>query len=117
MGVFCGLAMATCFSAWVLLLVLLRGSPWFDKYQMSAWQIVAAYYAAGLLGGLVFGVLWPLSRTSWGAVVLGSLIGVIAYAAVGMIMHGALSWQSVHDGMVLGVPIGGFVGYRVQKAP
>jgi hypothetical protein len=117
MGVLCGLAAATCFSAWVLLLVLLRGSPRFEKYGMSAWQIVAAYYAAGLLGGVVLGLFWPLTRTSWGAVALGSIIGVIAYAVIGMSMHGAFSWQSLHDGMILGVPIGGFVGYRVRKAP
>jgi hypothetical protein len=109
--------MATCFSAWVLLLVLLRGSAWFDKYEMSAWQIIATYYGTGLVGGLVLGVCWPLTRTSWGAVALGSMIGALVYAGVGISMDGALSWKALGEGLILGVPIGGFVGYRVHKAP
>ena len=109
--------MATCFSAWVLFLVMLRGSTSFDKFQLSAWQIIATYYAVGLAGGVITGLFWPLSRTLCGAVILGSLVGTVVYIGVGIGMHGAVSWQSVEDGMILGVPIGGVVGYRLKKVP
>jgi len=56
-----GLSMATGFSALVLIMAVLRGSMVYDDVGgVTTRQIVAYYYATGLVGGTVFGLLAPL---------------------------------------------------------
>ena len=57
-GVARGIAFATCFSAFVVLMALLRGSTRYPD-GLTTWHVLAFYYSAGILGGAVFGLLRP----------------------------------------------------------
>jgi hypothetical protein len=99
------LATAMAFSAWVLVLSLLRGSFSWPQYEMTTAQIVAGYFGAALVAGPVVGLLWPLTRWMSGAVVVGSVGGTIIYGAIGVAMgHAHEAW---FIGAIPGVLIGG----------
>lgn len=109
------LVFATALSAWVLLLSALRGSPRFDRYGMTAWQIAATYYAVGAVGGTLLGLWRPFTRTRAGATAVGALVGTVFYTGVGISMDGGLSRSALVGGMVIGVPMGGFLAFRSWK--
>jgi hypothetical protein len=96
---------ATAFSAYVLVLSLLRGSLYWPKYEMTTGQIVAGYFGAAIVAGPVVGLLWPLTRWQSGAAVVGTLGGTIIYGAIGVAMgHAREAW---FIGLIPGVLIGG----------
>jgi hypothetical protein len=61
-GVKRGLIFATLFSALVVGVSLLEGSSPYVRYGLTPWQVVAGYYAAGLLGGVLFEIARPWRR-------------------------------------------------------
>ena len=111
-GLSWSLALATGFSAWVLLLTLFRGSTQFHKYDMTTWQIIATYYVVSCVGGIVLGLCRPFTAKRWGATVVGALIGTLAYTGVGISMDHTLSTSTLIIGVLVGVPAGAFVAYR-----
>jgi len=104
-GVGWGLAFAAAFSLYVGALSLLRGSAQYDRYQMSAWSIIATYFAVGLPGGAALGLLRPLTRSALGVAFVGWIVGTLVYAGIGIAMKG-FDWQRLVDGMVLGALVG-----------
>ena len=109
------MACATLLSLWVAVLSLLRGSTRFDGYGLNAWQIMATYYVVGVSGGCLAGALRPLASSRWRAAIVGAVIGVLGYTAIGVVMEPKASWSVLQSGLVLGVPIGGIVGYRTKS--
>ncbi len=104
-GIGMAVTLATVLSLWVLLLSLLRGSTQFDRYGMTAWEIIGAYFiAAGLVGALI-GLLRPITRWRVGAIVLGILGGAISYSVIGVAMDG---WEGFQWWIAAGP--GAFVG-------
>jgi hypothetical protein len=108
------LAFAALFSLWVGLLALLSGSARFDKYEMSAAAIIRTYFAVALVAGIVLGVLRPITETALGRVFVGSIVGTAVYTGIGLSMYGPDKFTFV-GGAILGIPMGGFLGYKWSK--
>ena len=74
-GIGLGLFVATGFTAWVTFLRLAVGTAPFDRLETTYAQVVQVYYAGGLAGGFLRGLLWPLRRSVVGSALLG-VVGV-----------------------------------------
>ena len=72
-GILRGLLIATAFSAFVLLTAASRDP------REPVWQIVGYYYAAGLLGGAIFGLLRPWQNRYAGKLLTAYLVLFLIY--------------------------------------
>jgi len=104
-------AFAVLFSIWVLALSAFRGSSSFEAYEMTAAEIIRAYFAAALIGGLVLGWARPLTSHRLGATIVGAVVGTVIYTSVAISMSGVQP-RAVEAGLVLGVLVGGICGWR-----
>jgi hypothetical protein len=82
------LSVATLFSCYVLVLTLLRGSTHFEQLGMTAWQMIAGYYAAAIVSGVLLALLRPFADRRYGALLVGALVGASIYGAIGVAMYG-----------------------------
>jgi len=89
-----GLAFATCYSGYVLLLWIARGRVVFDRVGMNVWEVILAYYGSGLVGGAIVGALLPLGRSRPGAALLGFLVAFPVLYTLGMFLEPAAAWGS-----------------------
>jgi hypothetical protein len=105
---------AVAFSLYVGALSLLRGSVQYDRYQMSAWSIVATYFAVGLAGGIALGLLRPLTRWALGVAFVGWVVGTLVYGGIAIVMKG-FNRQQVIDGMVLGALVGPIAAVLLRR--
>ena len=75
-----GLWFATAFSAFVLVMAVLRGSTKYeDLGGLRTWQIVAFYYVAGAVGGIVHGLLKPTRSRYLGKYLTAYLLLFLVY--------------------------------------
>ena len=79
---------ATAYSIIAAAIALLQRRTYFPEYSASLWRIIATHYIASILCGTALAYLYFLFDRRWGAVALGSLLGFLSYAAVGMAMFG-----------------------------
>ena len=80
LGIFVGLGFATILSLFVLVMAVLRGSTVYESMgALNTWQIIAFYYAAGVLGGSVHGLLAPLRDRYVGKLLNAYLLLLIVY--------------------------------------
>jgi len=70
-----GFVVAAGFTIWVTFLRLTVGTRPFEHLDTTYSATVALYWAGGLVGGLLVGMLLPLRRWPWGAALLG-MVGV-----------------------------------------
>jgi hypothetical protein len=99
----------------MLALALVRGSTRYEQYQTTTWGIIRSYFAAGLLGGAVFGLLRPVAaRGRFGAMVVGIVVGPFVYGAVAVAMTGPHAFFSL-PAVVPGVLVGGTLGWQLGK--
>jgi hypothetical protein len=108
-GVAIGVIAATLYSAWVVLVYALNGSRPFVELGVTLPTVVGVYYAGGVLGGAIMGVLWPRARSRLEATLVGMLIALVVVMGAGVAMYGYPSnWPSASWGGVLstGVVLG-----------
>ncbi len=92
-----GLFIATGFSAFVLVMALLRGSMVYeDMGGLRTWQIVTFYYVAALVGGTVHGLLRPLRERYWGKLLTAYLLLYLVYGG-GTIVFWPMMNRSVNS--------------------
>lgn len=89
-----GLSFALFYSAYVLLLALIKGPGVFIRAGTTLLTVVAAYFLGGLVGGAAFGLLLPLGRSLTGAAVLGFIVALPVTAAIGMSLWPPEVWLS-----------------------
>ena len=82
------LTFATLYSLWAAAVSLVQHRTYFPQYHLSIWSIIAVYYVASFFCGLALGFLYPLAENRWGAMLLGFVIGFLAYATVSVSMFG-----------------------------
>jgi hypothetical protein len=115
-GIGLGLFVATGFTAWITFLRLSVGTGPFDRLDTTYSATVALYYAGGLVGGFLVGLLLPLKRTPWGAALLG-MIGVFPlYFGVELTqtnVRAAFTLDNVATSAFLSFLVGGAVGMWV----
>lgn len=109
-----GLGLAALFSILVSVLALIRGSDWNPTHQVSTRSLILGYAVAGVLGGLVVGLLRPLTTHRLGATLVGMLAGVFAYSAVALAMDGMAGFRPM-PAIVAGLLVGGIVGFLFAK--
>jgi hypothetical protein len=100
---------ATGFTVIALLIAFVSGSPQDLKYGVSVWAIVAGYWLAAILCGLLLGVLQPYTRYRFGAFVVGALIGCAIYGSAMIALPAELAgyWGLA---IVMGTVMGGGIG-------
>jgi MFS family permease len=103
------LSFATLYSLWAVAISLIQHRTYFPQYHLSIWSIIAVYYVASLVCGLALGFLYPLVGHRLGAVLLGSVLGFIAYAVVSVAMFG-FHWLPILLALIPAVIIGGGLG-------
>ena len=108
-GLAWGLSAATVCSGIAAAFAVLQHRTYFPQYGLGLGKIVAAYYIAGVLCGLLLGVAYPLIATRWGAVLVGFLLGTIAYGVVAVALVG-LRPLALGAAVIPGVLIGGGLG-------
>jgi hypothetical protein len=87
-GFLCGIGVACLLTLYVLVLYLFRGPAPFGVYGTTLLSTVWAYFVGGAAGGVVAGVLQPITRTALGAALVGFLTGVPVFWAVMISLHG-----------------------------
>lgn len=93
-GLSWGLWFACCYSAFALLMVLLRGPSLLAKYNTTLLGLIAAYFVGGLAAGAAVGLLSPWGRRRSGAALLGFVGAFLALYAIGIAMTPRASWLS-----------------------
>ena len=104
-----GVAVATAFSVWVLLNHVVGGSRAVERSGATVPAVIMAYYATGLFGGAVVGLLLPLARKPGGTIAVGAIAGSIAFISVQMAMKGAIwTWDrgTIVQTALLGIVFG-----------
>jgi hypothetical protein len=84
-----GLAGATAFSGFAMVVALIQHRAFFPQYGVGLGTIITAYYVGGALCGIVLAVAYPLFRHRWGAVFLGFVLATLIYGAMGVALFGA----------------------------
>ena len=72
-GVSWGSAIASVFSAFAALQFAIHAAAMLAKYDLGLVAIIATYFAGGIAGGAVVGLLLPLAQRRIGAAVVGVL--------------------------------------------
>jgi hypothetical protein len=103
-GLAWGLGTATLFSLYVVVLALVRGTWEFEKFGVTGTTILATYYAAGAIGGIVVGLLRPTLHHWLGSMVVGILAGMFVYGGISRALDGRIDFLMA---AVIGLMVGG----------
>ena len=112
-GIFWGLAFALVLTIVLVLLYAVRGSALFETYDTTFGGVVAVYFAGGLAGGAVVGLLRPLTRWRWGAAMVGVFAALPVGAAGRVLRYGLAPWgpKDTITLVIFAVALGGTVGW------
>lgn len=112
LGITVGLVMAalTCVAA--VIIYALRGPEAFTANGTTLPRAVVTYLAAGVLGGGVGGLLFPLTARSGGGAIVGALAAVPLYLSIALQLQAGLL-----IGTLGGIVVGGVVGHRLFPPP
>jgi hypothetical protein len=119
-GLQLGLGAAVAFSAMVLAMTGLGRTSSSEVPPIG--YVVAAYFGAGVVGGVVFGLLRPITRTRGGATILGCILGTIIYASmyVLLVLTRRVELWAIWLSPILGSVVGGisaqFVWARTRQS-
>ena len=110
-GMVYGLFIAAGFSLFVTLMRLVLGPEYGKETGFSLLGIILAYFAAGLVGGFVGGLFWPMGQTLLGRMVLGFFVMWPAMAIFGLpLLDRAHPWSYVLDTTIIAAFIGPISG-------
>ncbi len=117
LGIRWGLAMATLMSAWVTFVVVAGSPDAFTKIGVTYQEVVAAYYAGGIVAGAIVGALLPLRRTFAGAALVGTVAAFPVWVGFWFVSEGAPQrWQSGDwYGIALFSVVFGIAGGRLMR--
>jgi hypothetical protein len=106
-----GVAFAVLFSLLVGVLAILRGSDWNSTYQVSTLSVVLGYCIAGVLGGLLVGLLRPIATGRFGGTIVGMLTGAFVFSAI-MIAADGIGGFRPGSTILPGTLMGGALGFQ-----
>lgn len=111
--------MATFYSAYAIILYVLRGPQPFRESGATLQSALLAYYSAGLIGGLLVGILWPIADGLLGRLVMGMIVGLVFFGCIEVAVSGGAFWHwtrnSWEDVLVLGIGMGGAGGLLIGR--
>jgi hypothetical protein len=111
LGLVMGLTGGSLFSLFALVAYMVRGPASFERIGIPMGSVVGLYLICGLAGGLLLGLLLPLTVLRWGAALVGILVALPLYAGAGLLL-GDFNWRL---SLVLAAIIGGVVGFRAWE--
>ena len=110
-----GLFMAGLFSL-IVAPRLLTGNHPIPEYGVTPLEIIVGYFAAGICGGLIVALLYPLKQWFLGAFFIGMLAAFPAYLGPAILMRGNESWSvTLAFGFVAAFFVGGGVGALIAS--
>ncbi len=81
-----GFVYAAACSAVALASILIRGPGVLRPYHVGVLGVIALYFASGIVGGSVFGLLMPIGQTLGGAALLGWLVMIPVAALISIVV-------------------------------
>lgn len=88
-----GVLIATLLSLFVLVSSLWRSAPTSETYGVSVRAIVLTYYAAGIIGGSLIGLVLCFGN-NWGTRISGSLIAAFTlFFCIAVARDGLVNWD------------------------
>lgn len=112
-GIAGGIFFASCYAAVATGIRILGGEEPFQAHGSTFLGVLAAYYAAGLLAGIVTGLLLETATTWWARLLICILDAHIAFFCFAVARVGPRFWlwpRSEWEGVVVLGTIFGFVG-------
>lgn len=108
-GMILGVAMALITCVVAVTLYVLRGPAAFERLGVSLTEVVAIYCLAGVLGGAIGGLLYPLTRWRGGAALLGAFAATPLYVGAALLL--SADWST---GVIAAWIVGGAVGHNLM---
>lgn len=115
-GLATGLAMATLCSIAALGVYIRRGAAPFDRYGITLATALGAYWAGGAMGGVLLGLLRPLTRSKAGAVFAGIIVAIPVFSAIAVALDD-ISWITIIICAVIFGTVGGIVFSGLDRTP
>lgn len=78
-------------------------------------SLIGLYVFGGVTGGLLLGLMLPLTTWRWGAVLVGMIVATPVYLAVGLIEYE--DPIDIVAGLIVAGVVGGCVGYGLWSPP
>jgi len=110
LGIKIGISVAGVYSAFAILMRLLVGPEYAASTKLGVGGGVAAYLIAGIVGGAIAGLLWPLGKTLLGRMFVGVLVAWPAMIIFGWPLGSEMGWDGARDGFLLAVVLGPLCG-------
>jgi hypothetical protein len=101
-GIRWGLAFASLYCLWALVVLLLGGEAAFRKQGITFGETLFGYVAGGAAAGALVGFLRPLLKRAWGAPVVGLVAGIPVALAFDLATEGA-RWLSFDSLLTVGI--------------
>jgi hypothetical protein len=92
-GVVVGVAIATVYVIAAVILSFIDREGVEDAIGASIFALVLVYYAAGTVGGLVWGLLYPFQRHLSIALLTGITVGFVAGFGFAALQEGPIFWR------------------------
>ncbi|HEY9514328.1 MAG TPA: hypothetical protein VIQ74_01520 [Gemmatimonadaceae bacterium] len=83
-----GVGLAVLYSLWVLFVYAMSGPAPFEDIGLSLAAVVSFYFAMGILGGTIVGLLWPLARWRVGAFAISITVALMMALSVLVMLDG-----------------------------
>jgi hypothetical protein len=115
-----GAILGAAFAATLGLAMLIRGQAVFAAYQTPFWYVAVIAIGAGLVAGVLLGLLSPLAAHRWGAMILGALAGTCGFCALSFIAFGTYDWHwgsTILAGVLLGAYAGSLFWTDPRRRP
>jgi hypothetical protein len=113
LGIVLGIAAALLTSVVAIVQYVVTNGAAFAQHGTTLWGVLRLYIAAGLLGGLLFGLLLPVARWRWGAALLGAIAMMPLYLGAAVL----LGHEDLYSGLIAALLVGGIVGYGLHRPP
>ena len=115
-GIAIGLAMATFYSIIAVTIYVLRAGAPFHEAGIGWGVTLGAYWVGGAVGGVLLGLLRPLTRNNAGAVFAGILVAIPVFTAIAVALAD-ISWIAVLICAVIFGTMGGIVFSGHDRTP
>jgi hypothetical protein len=100
-GIRRGLAIASLYSAYVIVLAAVQRSIHLDAYGATVFDLLLIYFAGGLIGGGIVEALRPLNATGAGGALIGGLASIPFWMGTLLLVAGVPTRWDKGDWIVL----------------
>lgn len=122
-GLWYGVAMACAYSAIAILLFVVRGPRAFVHNGVSLASTIAVYAIGGILGGLILGLLRPLTRYLFGVLLAAIAVSAPLFGGILVATRGVpwewsqKTWITFTIATCVFGPLFGFINWRQNRKP